>query len=82
MKRATRCRGAGRCVSSRGCRPESQARIAQVDLPGALIQIRRALKPDGLFLAVLPGGDTLAELRHAWLMAESALAGGAGPRDP
>ena len=50
------------------------------DLPGALIQIRRALKPDGLFLAVLPGGDTLAELRTAWLMAESALADGAGPR--
>ncbi len=50
------------------------------DLPGALIQIRRALKPDGLFLAVLPGGDTLAELRQAWLLAESALTGGAGPR--
>ena len=34
------------------------------DLPGALIQIRRALKPDGLLLAALPGGDTLTELRQ------------------
>ena len=36
------------------------------DLPGALIQIRRALKPDGLFLAALLGGDTLTELRQAF----------------
>ena len=50
------------------------------DLPGALIQIRRALKPDGLFLAALAGGGTLGELRGALLEAETALAGGASPR--
>ncbi|MEQ9638446.1 MAG: methyltransferase domain-containing protein [Alphaproteobacteria bacterium] len=49
------------------------------DLPGALIQIRRALKPDGLFLAGLLGGATLTELRQSWLAAE-AEAGGASPR--
>lgn len=50
------------------------------DLPGALVQIRRALKPDGLFLAALFGGETLTELRQAWLEAESEIEGGAGPR--
>lgn len=50
------------------------------DLPGALLQINHALKPDGLFLAALPGGETLHELRHALLLAESELEGGAGPR--
>jgi len=50
------------------------------DLPGALIQINRALKPDGLFLAALYGGNTLAELRHVWLLADEALTGGASPR--
>jgi len=50
------------------------------DLPGALIQIRRALKPDGLFLAALAGGGTLGELRGALLEAETELAGGASPR--
>lgn len=50
------------------------------DLPGALIQIRRALKPDGLLLAALLGGRTLAELREAWLLAEDERAGGASPR--
>jgi SAM-dependent methyltransferase len=50
------------------------------DLPGALLQIRRALKPGGLFLAAMFGGDTLIELRHAFLEAEAALEGGAGPR--
>jgi SAM-dependent methyltransferase len=50
------------------------------DLPGALVQIRRALKPDGLFLAALLGGDTLAELRESFAVAESALAGGVSPR--
>ncbi len=49
------------------------------DLPGALVQIRRILKPDGLFLAVLFGGNTLAGLREAWLDAELALENGAGP---
>ena len=50
------------------------------DLPGALIQIRRALKPDGLFLAALLGGETLKELREAWLIAEDEVTGGASPR--
>lgn len=50
------------------------------DLPGALAQFRRVLRPDGLLLAVLAGGDTLAELRRSLIAAESALAGGASPR--
>jgi NADH dehydrogenase [ubiquinone] 1 alpha subcomplex assembly factor 5 len=50
------------------------------DLPGALVQVRRALKPDGLLLAALLGGETLKELRHAWLAAEAELMGGASPR--
>jgi SAM-dependent methyltransferase len=50
------------------------------DLPGALAQVRRALKPDGLFLAALLGGDTLAELRQSFAMAESELDGGVSPR--
>jgi SAM-dependent methyltransferase len=50
------------------------------DLPGALAQIRRALKPDGLFLACLVGGESLRELRLALAQAESELYGGASPR--
>lgn len=50
------------------------------DLPGALLQARRCLKPDGLFLAALPGGDSLVELRAALLEAEAAISGGASPR--
>ena len=50
------------------------------DLPGALIQIRTALKPDGLFLAALAAGQTLAELREALTLAESEIRGGASPR--
>ena len=50
------------------------------DLPGALLQIRRALKPDGLLLACLFGGDTLTELRQAFAAAESEREGGASPR--
>ena len=50
------------------------------DLPGALIQIRRMLKPDGLFLATLPGGDTLFELRDSLMRAELEVTGGAAPR--
>jgi SAM-dependent methyltransferase len=50
------------------------------DLVGALIQARRALKPDGLFLGALLGGATLTELRSCLLDAEIELAGGAGPR--
>jgi len=50
------------------------------DLPGALIQIRRALKPDGLFVGCLFGGGTLNELRTAFMQAESEIEGGASPR--
>ncbi len=50
------------------------------DLPGALAQIRRALRPDGLLLASLLGGRTLQELRECLLVAESEIAGGARPR--
>src|SRR3954471_2529816 len=49
------------------------------DLPGALVQIRRALKPDGLFLAALLGGDTLTELRQAFAEAEAEIEGGVSP---
>jgi len=50
------------------------------DLVGALIQIRRALKPDGLFIGAILGGATLTELRQCLLAAESELSGGAGLR--
>ncbi|MFZ2099732.1 MAG: methyltransferase domain-containing protein [Oricola sp.] len=50
------------------------------DTPGILAQIRRALKPDGLFLACVPGGDTLAELRESLLSAEVELTGAANAR--
>jgi SAM-dependent methyltransferase len=50
------------------------------DLPGVLVQIRHALKPDGLFLAALIGGETLTELRQSFAEAESDVEGGASPR--
>ena len=50
------------------------------DLPGVLAQIRRALKPDGLLLAALVGGDTLTELRQAFAAAEAECEGGVSPR--
>lgn len=50
------------------------------DLPGALIQIRRALKPDGLFIGCLLAGQSLTELRQALLAAEVEATGGASPR--
>lgn len=50
------------------------------DLPGALVQVRRALRPDGLFLGALTGGRTLGELRNALFTAETDLLGGASPR--
>jgi SAM-dependent methyltransferase len=50
------------------------------DLPGALVQIRRALKPDGLFLAALVGGETLTELRLAFAAAEAEVESGISPR--
>lgn len=50
------------------------------DLPGVLAQIRRALRPDGLLLAALPGGDTLTELRQSFAAAEAECEGGVSPR--
>jgi SAM-dependent methyltransferase len=50
------------------------------DLPGALVQIRRALKDDGLLIAAMIGGDTLTELRQSLTIAESEVLGGASPR--
>ncbi|EJC68280.1 methyltransferase family protein [Rhizobium leguminosarum bv. viciae WSM1455] len=50
------------------------------DTPGVFIQIRRALKPDGLFLAAIPGAGTLQELRDVLLTAEVEMTGGASPR--
>jgi len=50
------------------------------DLPGTLAQVRRALKPDGLFLAALVGGDTLTELRQAFAAAEAEIEDGISPR--
>ena len=50
------------------------------DLPGVLTQIRRALRPDGLLLAAMVGGDSLTELRQAFAMAEAECEGGVSPR--
>ena len=50
------------------------------DLPGALAQMQRMLKPDGLFMAISPGGETLRELRSIFAEAESAISGGITPR--
>jgi SAM-dependent methyltransferase len=49
------------------------------DLPGVLAQVKRALKPDGLFLAALLAGDTLTELRQAFAAAEAEIEGGVSP---
>ena len=50
------------------------------DLPGTLTQIRRALRPDGLFVAALLGGETLTELRQSFAAAEAEIEGGLSPR--
>jgi SAM-dependent methyltransferase len=50
------------------------------DLPGALLQMRRALKGDGLLMAAMIGGETLTELRQSLTIAESEILGGAAPR--
>jgi len=50
------------------------------DLPGTLVQVRRALEPDGYFLAALLGGETLTELRQSFAAAEADLEGGVSPR--
>lgn len=50
------------------------------DLPGTLVQLRRALRPDGLFVACLLGGRTLIELRRSFAQAETDMEGGVSPR--
>jgi SAM-dependent methyltransferase len=50
------------------------------DVPGALVQMRRALRPDGLLLGALFAGETLSELRRSWLVAEALILGGVSPR--
>lgn len=50
------------------------------DLPGALVQANRALRPDGLFQAAVLGGETLSELRHCLMDAEEEISGGVSPR--
>lgn len=50
------------------------------DLPGALVQVRKCLKPDGLFLASLLGGETLSELSQSLMASEIELSGGGSPR--
>jgi SAM-dependent methyltransferase len=50
------------------------------DLPGTLVQVRRALKPDGLLLAAVVGGDSLIELRQSFAVAEGEIEGGISPR--
>lgn len=50
------------------------------DLPGLFVQVNRILRPDGLFLAVAAGGDTLIELKSALTAAEAEIVGGASPR--
>ncbi|WP_448190245.1 methyltransferase domain-containing protein [Azospirillum sp. sgz301742] len=50
------------------------------DLPGALLQIRKTLKPDGFLCASMLGGETLVELRHCLIEAEQIVSGGMSPR--
>jgi SAM-dependent methyltransferase len=50
------------------------------DVPGVLAQMARALRPDGLLLCALLAGDSLTELRQAWLQAEERMTGGVSPR--
>lgn len=50
------------------------------DLPGSLTRLRRALKPDGVLLGAMLGGESLHELRASWLQTETVITGGASPR--
>lgn len=85
--------GAGRCLALVGdeeALPFAAERFDLVasalalqhvnDLPGTLVQLRRALRPDGLFLGCLLGGKTLTELRSALAAAETEVFGGVSPR--
>jgi NADH dehydrogenase [ubiquinone] 1 alpha subcomplex assembly factor 5 len=83
--------GGGSCVAAdEECLPFAPASFDLIvanlslhwinDLPGALLQLRRTLKPDGLLLASLPVLGTLSELRSALIEAETEIAGGASPR--
>lgn len=82
--------GANRVVGDAEWVPIRQASIDLVvsllalqavnDLPGVLVQVRRSLKPDGLFVGCLLGGATLTELRQCLTQAESELEGGVSPR--
>lgn len=50
------------------------------DVPGMLVQLRERMKPDGLLIACVPGADSLANVRQAWISAEADVSGGASPR--
>ncbi|MEN0002084.1 MAG: methyltransferase domain-containing protein [Pseudomonadota bacterium] len=50
------------------------------DVPGMLVQLRERMTPDGLLIACVPGADTLANVRQAWIGAEAEASGGAAPR--
>jgi SAM-dependent methyltransferase len=74
-------------AESLGLAPESRDLVVSAlalqfvnDLPGVLAQIRRGLKPDGLLLAAMLGGDTLTELRQSFAAAEAECEGGVSPR--
>ncbi len=81
--------GAGRAVADAEALPVGAASLDLVvsllalhavnDLPGVLVQIRRALRPDGLFVGCLLGGATLTELRQSLTQAEAEIEGGASP---
>ena len=83
-------RGSGAVVGDPECLPLAPRSIdlavsllalqAVNDLPGTLVQLRRALRPDGLFLGCLLGGATLTELRQSFAQAESEVEGGISPR--
>ena len=83
-------RGGPRVVADEERLPFGEARVDLIvsslalhwvnDLIGTLVQIRRGLKPDGLFVGAMLGGATLTELRQSLLAAEAELRGGAGPR--
>lgn len=82
--------GPGRVVADAEALPLGSASVDLVvsllalhavnDLPGVLVQVRRALRPDGLFVGCLFGGATLTELRQSLTQAESEIEGGVSPR--